>query len=65
MLFTGKKSKPKLNGLSARMTELTNRIDKISIGFMKLVDFLSERTVGGSEAARARWNIFMFSTATC
>jgi len=64
-MFTGELSKLRLNGLFTRKTELINKVDKRSIGFRKFVDFRSEMMVGGSEAARAIWNIFIFSTATC
>jgi hypothetical protein len=59
-----KLSKFRLNGLFTRKTELTNKVDKINMGFRKLVDLFNETNVSGIEAVKAMWNIFMFSTAT-
>ena len=64
-MFTGKVSKLRLNGSFTRKTELMNKVDIINIGIRMFVDFRSEMMVGGSEAARVRWNMLMFSTATC
>ena len=65
ILFPEKVSNLTLNGSFSRKTGTTNKIDKISMGFRKFVDFRSEKNVGGIEAVKARWNIFMLSTATC
>jgi len=65
ILFPERGSNLRLNDSFSRKMEPTNKIDKISIGFRRLVDFRSEMKVGGSEANKAMWNIFMLSTATC
>jgi len=64
VLSSKRVSKLRLNGSFTRKTELTNKVEMISMGARELLNFLNEMMIAGGEANRARWNILMFSTAT-
>ncbi len=65
VLFSEKVLKPRIDGLFRRKTELTNKVDKMSMGFTYLVDVRNDMRVRGIGSNRAKRNIFILATATC